>query len=116
VGRYRTKSHERSQAREPTTLPLIACSLDTTGQKQRLAAWSSLLREAAQREETADGVRYTFVAANELESRLRTLAAAEKECCAFLNFDVVRRPDEIEMTVTAPPNAVAALHFIFSAS
>ena len=59
--------------------------------------------------------RYRFVAADELEARLRTLAAAEKECCAFLDFNVVRRIDEIEMTVTAPPNALAALRFIFSA-
>ena len=113
--RHRTNSHERSQTREPTALPLIACSLDPTGQKQRLAAWSSLLREAARKEKTTDGVRYRFVAADELEARLRTLAAAEKECCAFLDFNVVRRIDAIEMTVTAPPNALAALHSIFSA-
>jgi hypothetical protein len=115
VRRYRTNSHERSQAREPTTLPLIACSLDAAGQKQRLADWSSLLREAAQKEKTTDGVCYRFVAADALEARLRSLAAAEKECRAFLDFNVVRRIDEIEMTVTAPPNALAALHFIFPA-
>ena len=113
--RYPTNSHERSQAHEPTALPLIACSLDAAGQKQRLADWSSLLREAVQKEKTTDGVRYRFVAADQLEARLRTLAAAETECCAFLNFDVVRRIDEIEMTVTASRNALAALHLIFPA-
>ena len=113
--RYRTTSHERSQAREQTTLPLIACSLDAAGQKQRLADWSSLLREAAKKEKTTDRVRYRFAAADELEARLRILAAAEKECCAFLDFNVVRRIDEIEMTVTAPPDALTALHFIFPA-
>jgi MerR family transcriptional regulator, copper efflux regulator len=105
-----------SYAREVTTLPLVSCSLDATGQKQRLADWSSLLAEAARREETADGLRYSFVAGNDLESRLRTLVAAERACCAFLDFSVLRTGDEIEMTLTAPPDAAAALRFIFSAS
>jgi hypothetical protein len=99
-----------------TTLALIACSLDASGQEQRLADWSSLLAEAARREETTDGVRYSFVAGDDLESRLRTLVAAEKACCAFLDFNVFRTGDEIEMTVTAPRDAAAALRFLFSAS
>jgi hypothetical protein len=96
-----------------TMLPLVACSLDAAGQKERLAEWSSLLRRAARREETADGVRYTFAAAHGLESRLRTLAAAEKACCAFFDFAVVRTGGEIELTVTAPPHAADALRFVF---
>jgi hypothetical protein len=102
--------------REVTALPLIACSLDATGQNRRLADWSSLLREAARREETADGVRYAFVTSDELESRLRTLVAAEKTCCAFFDFNIVRAADEIEMTVTAPPEAAGTLRFLFPAS
>ena len=42
------------------------------------------------------------------------LSAAEKECCTFLNFNIVRTIDEIEMTVSAPPNALGALRFPFS--
>jgi hypothetical protein len=105
-----------SYARNVTTLPLIACSLDATGQKQRLADWSSLLAVATRREETTVGVRYSFVAGDDLESRLRTLVAAEKACCAFLDFNVVRTGNEIEMAVTAPRGAAAALRFILSAS
>jgi hypothetical protein len=99
-----------------SALPLVACSLDSVGQKQRLADWRSLLAEALRTEERADGVRYSFVGGDQLESRLRTLATAEKTCCAFLDFNVTRAGDEIEVTVTAPPDAVDALRFIFAAS
>jgi hypothetical protein len=102
-----------AEARETTTLPLIACSLDTTDKKQRLADWSTLLREATRRDEAPNGVRYSFAGNDELESRLRALAADEKACCAFLDFDVVRTGEVLQMTVTAPPDAATALRFIF---
>jgi MerR family copper efflux transcriptional regulator len=95
-----------------TELPLIACTLDASDQKQRLADWASLLREASRREKTGGGYRYSFAA--ELEPRVRALAAAEKECCGFLDFELVRTGDELELTVTAPPDADAALRFVFS--
>lgn len=99
-----------------TALPLISCSLDALGQKQRLADWRALLADAVRREERADGVRYSFLGGDDLESRLRTLAAAEKTCCAFLDFNVSRAGDEIKMTVTARPEAAGALRFIFDAA
>jgi hypothetical protein len=102
--------------RQPTTLPLLACSLDADDQKQRLADWSALLQEATRREAIPDGLRYTFAATDELESRVRALAAAEKACCAFLDFDIVPTGEALHMTVTAPPDAVTALHFIFRAT
>ena len=98
------------------TLPLIACSLDVSGQKQRLADWRALLVEAVRREERADGVRFSFVGGDELESRIRTLAAAEKTCCAFLDFEVTRIGDAIQMTITAPQEAADALRSMFAAS
>jgi hypothetical protein len=102
--------------REETTLPLIACSLHAGDQEQRLDDWSSLLQRATRREAIPDGVRYTFAASDELESHVRVLAAAEKGCCAFLDFDVVRTGEALQVTVTAPPDAVTALRLIFRAT
>jgi MerR family copper efflux transcriptional regulator len=95
-------------------LPLIACSLDATGQEARLAEWQELLGQAASREETPDGARFTFVADERDEQRIRELAAAEHECCAFLEFDVTRREDQVVMSVTTRPDALDALRFVFS--
>lgn len=87
-----------------SSLPLIACSLDSDGQRARLADWAHLLAQAATREETARGVRYSFASlAADFESRVRALAAADQDCCSFLQFKIVRADDQIEMTVTAPP-------------
>jgi hypothetical protein len=109
------RGREGSEPRQVIDLPLIACSLDAGSQKQRLADWSSLLRQAARSQDTGNGVRYRFLASDQLESRLRALAAAEKTCCAFLDLDVVRTGDELVLTVTAPPQAADALRFMFPA-
>lgn len=95
-------------------LSLIACSLDAAGQHARLRDWAELLVQAVSREATGDGVRYAFVAADELERRIRDLAAAEQACCSFLEFAVLRAGGQIEMTVTAPAQGQDALRFIFS--
>jgi hypothetical protein len=96
------------------SLPLIACALDASGQQARLRDWAELLAEAASREATAEGARYSFVVGEEVERRIRALAAAEHDCCAFLEFGVVRTDDTVEMTVTAPVEGLEALRLIFS--
>jgi hypothetical protein len=92
----------------------FACSLDAAGQRARLSDWEQLLRRAAGREATDGGVRYSFPAADELETRIRDLAAAEQSCCSFLEFGVSRTGDQIEMTVTAPPAGQDTLRLMFS--
>lgn len=81
-------------------LPLIACSLDASCQSARLAEWDALLRLADLRESIPNGVRYTLAAAA-IEERLRALAAAEKQCCPFFEFQIGRTGDRVDMTVTA---------------
>jgi hypothetical protein len=96
-------------------LPLIACSLDSEGQKERLADWASVLEGAAERQATPDGVRYSFDASSDLETRLRALAEAEHGCCSFLDFEFRRVDGLFEMTVTTRADALEALRFIFQA-
>jgi hypothetical protein len=94
--------------------PLIACSLDAAGQQSRLSDWADLLSHAASREATGDGVRYSFAAGDELEKRIRELAAVEQACCSFLEFAVARTGAQLELSVSAPPDGQDALRFIFS--
>jgi MerR family copper efflux transcriptional regulator len=102
-------------AQPASTLPVIACSLDGQGQRSRLREWTDLLRQATLREEIPGGLRYSFTASDKLESRIRELAAAEQDCCSFLNLGVIRSGDDVELTVTASPDGQEALGFIFSA-
>lgn len=98
-----------------SNLPLVGCSLETADQQNRLADWAGLLGQARTRQETSDGVRYTFAADDELKPRVEALAAAEHGCCSFLEFEIAEAGDELEMTVTAPPNSQEALRLIFCA-
>jgi hypothetical protein len=94
-------------------LPLIACSLDADGRRERLGEWAELLGKASTSAPTADGARYSFDASDALEEQIRTLAAAEKACCSFLDFDISRRARKIELTVTSPADGLGALRFVF---
>ncbi|HMJ00762.1 MAG TPA: hypothetical protein VK488_13075 [Gaiellaceae bacterium] len=98
----------------PSKLPLIACSLNADGQQARLIEWAELLGKAMASEPRRGGVQYSFAASDQLEKQIRDLAAAEQSCCSFLEFDISHIGDQIEMTVTAPPHGLEALHFIFS--
>ncbi len=93
-----------------TSLPVIACSLTAGGQRERLSEWRSLLSTAESHEELPTGMRFRFPP--DLKDRVRLLAAAESECCAFLRFDIVEA-DDLVLTVEADENGQEALRFIF---
>jgi hypothetical protein len=95
-------------------LPLVACSLTAQDQSARLDAWRSLLESASTRADLADGMSYVFRPASAFAQRVRDLAAAEQECCAFLDFEVVEQDDELRLNVTSQSTGQAALRFIFS--
>ena len=94
-----------------TSLPLIACSLTAGGQRELLNEWKSLLAVAESREESPSGMRFRF--RPNLAERVRSLAAAEQECCAFLRFGLVEAGDEVVMTVETEEAGQEALRFIF---
>jgi len=94
-----------------TSLPVIACSLTTGGQRERLNEWRSLLAVAESREESPTGMRFRFRPS--LADRVRSLAAAEHECCSFLRFDVVETGDDLVLTVDTEESGQEALRFIF---
>jgi hypothetical protein len=48
-------------------------------------------------------------------TQVAALAAAEQSCCSFLEFQIGRAGDELDMTVTAPAEGQEALRFIFLA-
>jgi MerR family copper efflux transcriptional regulator len=94
-------------------LPLIACSLDGDGQRARRNEWAELLGRATASAQIEAGVRYSFPTSDPLEQQIRELAAAEADCCGFMDFDVARTSRAIHLTVTAAPDGQDALRFIF---
>jgi MerR family copper efflux transcriptional regulator len=95
-------------------LPLVACSLAAEDQRARLDAWASLLASAVSRAEVPEGMCYVFRPGSVFTERVRDLAAAEAECCTFLDFETVEQNNELRLTVTSHPEGLAALRFIFA--
>ena len=90
----------------------IACTLDTDGFKQRLA-WIVELNRDALRGHERDGLvlhlRYDAKSAD----RVKEMVRREKQCCAFLRFDVRDEGDEVLLTITAPVEARVASETLF---
>jgi hypothetical protein len=88
-----------------TDLP-IACSLTGADVGDRLAAWAVLRRDALLAE-TVEELRSvsTYALLPGVHERLSELVAAEGRCCPYLRFEIVERPDDIELTITAPAGA-----------
>jgi len=45
-----------------------------------------------------------------IRERVEALVAAERECCAFLDFRVEHGPDAIVLTISAPDGGAEMLH------
>jgi MerR family copper efflux transcriptional regulator len=66
--------------------PPIACTLTAADQADRIGEWRRLLGQADGREQTDGGLAFRFPGA--LAGQVAELAAAEQQCCPFLEFSL----------------------------
>jgi hypothetical protein len=97
-----------------TTSPKIpiACTLTGGNFRDRLAWIAELARESLKGYEQRDLVlelRYDLGAAE----HVREMVRKEKECCAFLTFDVRQDARAVHLTITAPEEARGAAGMLF---
>jgi hypothetical protein len=89
--------------------PLIACTLSASDLKDREGAWRKLMGSGlVQREVVPGGLRLT--AAPEAAVALIELIDLERECCAWINFDVA---EGSVVTLTAQGDGEAVLAGMF---
>ncbi len=97
----------------------IACTLPGPQLRERLVAIAQLAKRSLL-SHVQDGatlrLQYTPGVADELER----LVALERECCAFLDFELVRTRDATHLAITAPADAtefapVLLAHFLGNA-
>jgi hypothetical protein len=93
----------------PEELP-VACTLSAAELPVRKAQIAALGREALL-DARVDGPRASlrFAAGAAVRERVERFAEAESRCCAFLSFEVKDGPDEVRLTIAAPPEAEAVL-------
>lgn len=88
----------------------IVCDMtdapDTT--EERLAEYRRLFgTDLTGRERTESGIRFRFAARAGLVDEIRDLAAREKACCAFFDFDIREHDDEITWDASVVDDPIA---------
>lgn len=86
----------------------IACTLTPDAYRARLIEIAALTRDALRNVEQHSGLivlRYVPEAAD----RVRRLVDQERTCCAFLAFEIRQGGDEIQVLISVPPEAEAAV-------
>lgn len=76
----------------------IKCDMSTARDtpEERLAEYRRLFAQAlVGRERTAEGIRFRFRADDGVEAWVRDLAAREKACCAFFDFEVAAEGNQV---------------------
>jgi hypothetical protein len=89
------------------TTKVIACSLTGAERTQRAQRWQALGRYDV--EPLDNGIRLAF--ANDVEHDLRELAALERECCAFADWEVSGNAIAVTADTAEGVAAVHALGF-----
>ena len=98
---------------EPTALP-IACTLTGASLAER-AEWLRRLGAAALIDGRRMGDRLDLVFRSEAADDVRELVRAERECCAFLDFDLDDAAGRVGLKITGPPEAGPVLDGMLAA-
>lgn len=91
----------------------MACTLSPDDYAARLRQIAALTRDeliGCTRRGTVLDLRYNPEAA----TRVRAMVAKERECCAFLTFEMQESGEEIRLLITAPDQAGDAVPALFA--
>lgn len=93
----------------PVGTPIVCDMTDAPDtSEERLAEYRRLFGTVLTgKERTAAGVRFRLRAEEGVEAWVRDLAAREKACCAFFEFDVTADGEEVRWDVAVPDNELA---------
>lgn len=88
----------------------VACSLSADGRQERARAWRELVA-GADREQIHGGMRLTLPVGR--AGSAAELAAAEQECCPFLDFRLLLDGPVVHLEVRAPAEAADLVADLF---
>lgn len=81
------------------------CTLDTSGALDRLPQVHGLVERLRHRERVDDQLVLHFEDGDVTLDLVTAFVRDESQCCSFFTFDVRRSDDEVELVLTAPPEA-----------
>lgn len=91
----------------------VACSLDDQAAIDRIRQWQDLLTDA-EREPIPDGIKLTMPTGRAAQAA--ALAAAEQQCCPFLDFRLHLTRQQMHLEVRAPAEASTLLASLLTAT
>jgi len=97
--------------RPSASRPPIACMLAAADQADRVEEWRRLLAKAYSREPVDGGLAFRFPAG--LAGQVAELAAAEQQCCTFLEFSLHLKANVLRLEVLVPEDAKPLLADMF---
>jgi len=92
----------------------VACTLDSTLARERIAAWQGVVARTTSRRAIDDGIALTFEHDAELTTDIARLAAAEFDCCNFFRFSLTVDATGLRLEVGAPPHARDIVTAVFA--
>ena len=90
----------------------IACTLGAGDFRQRLAWVADLNRDALQ-DQHRDGPRLELTYAMAALPRVADMVARERQCCAFLRFELIEEADTVRLIIEAPDEVRDAVDAVF---
>lgn len=91
----------------------IACTLGMDDFIERTASIRNLARRSLQKAVRGPGHMLTLTYAGDVLAELLDLVAKERECCAFLGFDLRQRDQSVVLTISAPAAAAESADLLF---
>lgn len=81
-----------------------ACSLEARAFQERLA-WIGVLNQSFLRRSQRQGNTLTLTYDAAARSQVEDMVSRERDCCAFLEFEVTNADEEVELRITVPLHA-----------
>lgn len=99
------------KAPDTSTAP-IACTL-AAGAYQERVAWIAKLNRSALRSNRREGTRLVLTYNPGAAARVREMVHRERQCCAFLDFELREDESSASLIITAPEAVQNALDAVF---
>lgn len=86
------------------TSSVPACSLEARDFQERVA-WITALNQRFLRRSQRQGSTLTLTYDAAARPQVEDMVSRERDCCAFLEFEVINADSEVELRITVPANA-----------
>lgn len=94
----------------------VACSLEAVDGAARMGRWRALSGARIDMRHEPDQVVVVYEPRSGVHEELEALVAAERECCAFAEWELTRAPESVTLRIRADAQGLASIVAAFGSS